>query len=256
MQGTRAMRMTETTPIVHADVQAMARACADRIEHLARQAQEAGHDFHLALSGGSTPAALYRELAAPERRGHVDWDRVQVFFGDERAVPPDHADSNFRMARETLLDQVPLPAANIHPIQARPDRIEADAAAYEALLRRTLPTGPDGLPRFDLVLLGTGPDGHTASLFPGTPALEERQRLVVPVWVERLESWRISLSYPVLDAARHIMVLVAGSGKVDIVRALFVTHADERRYPIQRIQPSGCVEWHLDRAAARGLEPA
>ena len=202
------------------------------------------------LSGGSTPRALYALLASPAYRDLTDWSRWHVYFGDERCVPQDHPDSNFRMARETLLDHVPIPRHHVHPMVVAPADPDAAARAYEALLRSEV-TGEDGIPVLDLALLGLGEDGHTASLFPGTPILQERERLVAPVYVERLASWRVSLTYPMLDAARHLLFLAAGEGKRPVLDDLR-NAPTQTAYPVQGLAPQGTVEWYLDRAAAGG----
>ncbi|WJW75901.1 6-phosphogluconolactonase [Thiohalobacter sp. IOR34] len=235
--------------------EALAEAAARRIDEAARAAIRARGAFHIALAGGSTPRRLYRRLAESPFAEAIDWSHIHVYFGDERAVPPDHADSNYRMAEEALLSRVPIPREQIHPMRARPERIETDAASYAELLNRCLPR-EDGLPRLDLALLGVGPDGHTASLFPGTPVLEERQRLVAPVYVERLQSWRLTLTYPVLEAARGLLFLVAGSDKAPIVHRLFrEPETGAPALPVAAIRPGGEVQWLLDAAAAEGLQP-
>jgi 6-phosphogluconolactonase len=193
----------------------------------------------VALAGGSTPKAMYRLLASPAFRERVDWRRVEIFFGDERCVPPDHADSNYRMAREALLDHVPLPPENVHRIEGEKDP-EAAARAYAALL-------PE---RFDLALLGMGPDGHTASLFPGTPALAEREARAVAVYVERMKSWRVTLTAPVLSAAEEVIVMTVGEEKAGALA--LALEGPEGAVPIQLVKPRR-MTWLIDRAAAKKL---
>ena len=191
----------------------------------------------LALAGGRTPGPAYRELAnAPD----IQWARVQVFFGDERAVPPDHPESNYRLVRDTLLSQVPIPEANVHRMEAeRPDR-DAAARAYE----QGLP------PSLDVLVLGIGADGHTASLFPGSPALDERVRLVVPVVGPKPPPERLTITPPVIERARRVAVIAAGGEKADVVaRALGGAVAPEE-VPA-RLARRGT--WLLDRAAAARL---
>lgn len=239
--------------IVHPDPDHLAEGVAERCIALCQAALAQRGAFHVALSGGSTPRRLYRLLARPDYRTRIDWSRVQLYFGDERAVPPTHADSNFRMVQETLLAHIDIPAGNIWPMAADPGRIEADAAAYAALLREQMPS-ERGIPRFDLILLGMGPDGHTCSLFPGTPVLLERERPVSAVYVTELDSWRLSLTYPVLDAARQLLFLVTGGDKAAMLRRICRQPEPAAPVPVQGIRPRGEVEWHLDQAAAAELD--
>lgn len=240
---------------VHSDLEQLSRACAARWVALCDRAIAERQAFHVALAGGSTPRRLYTLLAEEEFSGRTDWSRVHVYFGDERSVPPDHPDSNYRMAREQLLDHVPIPAEQIHPILAAPESIEQDAASYAKVIRCNAPLGPEGIPHFDLMLLGIGPDGHTASLFPDTDILEQRTLLVAPVYVERMKTWRVSMTYPVLDRARCLLFQVAGAEKAQIIARVFGPPTDQAPLPVQRIHPEGAVEWHIDRAAAAQVQP-
>lgn len=228
-------------------------AAARRWVTLARDAIAQDGRFNVALAGGGTPRGLYERLARPPLREEVDWRRVHLFFGDERSVPPDHADSNYRMAHETLVGQVPVAAQHVHPITARTARIREDAWAYGRLLRRELPLTAGGVPRFHLILLGLGPDGHVASLFPGTCIQHEVHVPVAAVYVPRLKTWRISVTYPVLNQADHIVLLAEGEGKADIVARACQRPATAALLPVQRIEPAGTLEWFLDRAAAARL---
>lgn len=236
---------------VLADLEGLARAVAERVIELARHNIEATGRFSIALAGGGTPRHLYTLLASAEFRGLTDWNRWQVFFGDERCVAPDHADSNYRMARETLLDHVPIPAEQIHPMVYDPSAPQEAAAAYEARLYRHVDREND-MPVLDLVLLGLGHDGHTASLFPETDILDVRDRLVAAVHVEKLQSWRISMTYPLLDHARHICFMVAGENKQRVIRDLHDGRRDPL-YPVERLSPQGTVEWFLDELAMGDL---
>jgi 6-phosphogluconolactonase len=237
---------------IYADADRLQQACAEHIIALAHAAIDQRGSFHIALSGGSTPRALYALLATPACAEQLDWPHIHVYFGDERAVPDDHPDSNYRMARAALLDHVSLPADNIHPMSPHPETIQQSAAAYSQLLLDKLPHSPGGLPQFDLVLLGLGTDGHTASLFPDTEVLGEQHALVAPVYVEKLGSWRLTLTYPVINAARELLFLVAGQDKATIVRQLFSGQPPD--VPSAGIRPTGTVHWMLDEAAAKGLE--
>ncbi|QYJ16255.1 6-phosphogluconolactonase [Rubrobacter xylanophilus DSM 9941] len=213
----------------------------------ARAIRERGR-FAVALAGGSTPRAAY-ELLARDYADGVDWGRVHFFFGDERPVPPDHADSNHRMAREALLSRVP--AGSVHRMRGELAPEEA-ARRYEEELRSFF--AGEEVPRFDLILLGLGEDGHTASLFPHTRALGETERLVVANPVERLGTVRITLTPPVINAARAVVFLVAGGGKADALREVLEGSADPRQYPAKLIRPGdGEPLWLVDRAAAASL---
>lgn len=243
-----------TRPRLHIlqDEAALYRACAECFADIAGKATAARGGFHVALSGGSTPAGLYRLLASPEWTQRVDWSRTHVWFGDERCVPPDHADSNFRLAQKLLLAHVPVPPGQVHRLAGEQPPAQA-AAAYARSLDETLPHAL-GLPRLDLVLLGLGPDGHIASLFPGTAALDERAALATAVFVPRLEAWRLSLTLPVLENARHVMLMVAGAGKAEVVRQALCESVGAEPLPVQRLQPRGDQAWFLDAAAARDID--
>ncbi len=210
----------------------------------------AGHGrFCVALSGGSTPRGVYSLLA--ERPAGLQWNNIFVFFGDERHVPPDHPDSNFRMAQEALLSKVPIPAANVFRIRAELDATQA-AQEYEDQLRSFFTLKPGESPRFDLIMLGLGDDGHTASLFPGSAALSETSRLVVANWVEKFQQYRITLTYPVINHAAEVMFLVSGAGKAQILKD--VLSGEGEKYPAQRVRPkNGVLLWLADQDSARLL---
>jgi 6-phosphogluconolactonase len=216
---------------------------AGRIQELTASAT-AG--LAVALSGGSTPRRLYELLAERPFRDRIDWSTVELFFGDERAVPREHPESNYRMVREALLSKVAVIA---HPMAAE----VGAAAAYERLLRERL-RAHDGVPVFDLVLLGIGTDGHTASLFPGTRALHERERLVVMNDVPELGTRRMTVTYPVLNAARRVWVLAPGADKREIIGRCLAARAEPdaaSRFPILGVRPdAGELIWWLDEASA------
>ena len=235
-----------------ADLDALSGVAARRWATLAAEAIAARGEFHVALSGGATPRRLYERLAAAPFVHEIAWSRVHIYFTDERCVPADHRDSNFRMASEALLRHVSIPPGQIHRIEVGLATLRQDAAAYAEVLRKHLPMSVAGMPQFDLVLLGLGPDGHIASLFPaGGIAITEREdRYAVAVYADRLKAWRISLSLPILAHASHIMMLAAGDEKAAIVRrALDVL--DSPPLPVQRLQPVHEMEWYLDEAAAQ-----
>jgi 6-phosphogluconolactonase len=241
---------------VFADVEELMRAAADEVVRRAEEAVREHGRFAWALSGGSTPRGLYRLLASPPHRDRMPWSAVHVFWGDERHVPPDHPDSNFRMAREAMLDRVPLPAANVHRIRSEEPDAAGAAELYEAELRDFFQRAP----RFDLVLLGLGKDAHTASLFPGGAAVRESERLVVAViapGVESQHTFRITFTPPVLNHARLCVFLVSGEDKAEPLRAVLEGPRDPERYPAQIVE-GGCLRclWMVDRAAARLLETA
>jgi 6-phosphogluconolactonase len=205
--------------------------------------------FHVALAGGSTPKRLYQLIASDAFRDRFPWEEIHVYFGDERCVPAGHEDSNFRMANEALLTKVPIPAENIHPIHIDVDDIATSADRYNNELIASLPSDQE-TPKFDLVLLGLGNDGHTASLFPGTPILQQMQKYVDAVYVEKFDSWRISITYPVINAAANIYLLTTGGEKAQIVKTVMFDELPAEPYPIQRIQGRGNMYWYLDEAAA------
>jgi 6-phosphogluconolactonase len=210
--------------------------------------------FSVALSGGTTPRRFFELLATPEFSKSIQWSRVHLFQVDERCVPPDSPQSNYKMIRETLLDRIELPNPNFHRMQAeRPDR-EAAAREYENDLRRTLDAPAPEWPRFDMIFLGLGDDGHTASLFPGTSALAEDRVAVCPNYVEKLKMWRMTLTMPVLNAGAHVIFLVAGSEKKDLVRQLLRGPTATPPLPSGLVKPArGAVDWYLDQAAASSL---
>ena len=232
---------------VYANPEELAQAAAREFAARAAEAIDERGRFAVVLAGGSTPRATY-ELLARDYRDTIDWKEVHVFFGDERSVPPDDDDSNYKMARESLLDHVPI--GSVHRMQGELPPDEA-AEAYEQDLRDFF--GSEHLPRFDLILLGTGPDGHTASLFPETSALEVHDRLVVANPVLKLETTRITLTVPAINAARAVCFLVAGENKAGPVAEIVEGNPDPREYPASLIQPENGPVWMLDRAAASGL---
>ena len=234
------------------DRDSLSRAAAERWLVIYRESVARRGLFHVALAGGSTPRQLYRILASPEFSTAIDWQRVHLFFGDERAVPPDHPDSNFRMARESLLDHVPVPDSNVHRMETESGDLEDVATRYEGLLKELVPANEEGVPQLDLVLLGIGPDGHTASLFPDTDILEQRERCVAPVYVEQKGTWRISITFPVIDSARHVLFLAAGEDKRRVIEQILSSSRDGSPLPVQMLDPEGEVELYLDAEAAGG----
>lgn len=236
---------------VFPSTQELFRSAAETFCKLAQEAIRERGKFSVALSGGSTPRGLHHELTttfAPQ----VPWNKVFCFWGDERHVPPDFPESNFRMAKETLLSKLPIPADHIFRMAGELPDAEQAGLLYQNVLRDFFHPGPDKFPRFDFMLQGIGPDGHTASLFPGTKALEEKNRFAVGNWVEQHSTWRITLTYPVINDAANVMFLVDGAGKADIIEKALREPA--ANLPCQRVQPlNGKLMWYLDAAAGSKL---
>jgi 6-phosphogluconolactonase len=237
---------------VFPDPPAVARAAADQIVAAAREATASGRPFSLVLSGGSTPKLLYQLLAAEPYRSQIDWPNVELFFGDERMVPPDHADSNFKMADEALISHVPLRPDHVHRIRGEIDPNQA-AVEYGKLLQAKF---GDGGP--NVTLLGMGDDGHTASLFPGTSALDETHHRVVAHFVEKSttgKSWRVTMTAPFLNRSKRVLALVTGQSKAARLAEVIHGPRDPHRLPIQLIHPTpGRLTWLLDTPAAANLQ--
>jgi 6-phosphogluconolactonase len=207
--------------------------------------------FTVALSGGSTPRNLYSLLASGSVPS-IPWDKIYFFWGDERRVPPEHRDSNYRMAYDAMLSKVPVPTENIFRIRGEEKDAGLAAASYEQDLQRFFGLKPGDLPRFDLVLLGLGPEGHIASLFPDSTALDETRRLVVANWVEKFKTYRITLTLPVLNHAACVMFLVSGPDKASIVKQIF--ESPNAHLPAQEVHPKdGELLWLMDQSAAGDL---
>lgn len=214
----------------------------------------AGEELTVALSGGNTPRAMHEVLSSGPIRRAIDWKRIRIFWGDERCVPPDHKDSNFKMAKETLLDRVPLDPAKIHRMVGE-DGPEKGAADYEALLRTHVKRTVSGTPSLDLVFLGMGDDGHTLSLFPGTAPVHDANRLVAPGYNASLRSHRITFTPRMANAAKLCVFLVGGKGKADVLKQVLERPGPIEQFPSRSIKPDpGCLLWILDKAAASKLD--
>jgi 6-phosphogluconolactonase len=239
--------------VVCDDLIALSERAAEIVRASAAAAIAARGRWTVSLAGGSTPRGLYRLLAEPEDRlDEIDWPRARIFFGDERCVPPDHADSNYRMAREALLAPADVPELNVYRMRGEAADLDAAARDYEAVLRREVSDG--GAPTLDLAILGMGPDAHTASLFPGTTALDEEQRLCVPVAVPQLRTNRLTLTYPAFLRARDVLFLIAGADKARPLAAVIEGPLSPGTLPCQRIvRRDGPVSIVCDRAAAEIL---
>ncbi len=242
---------------VEPDAAALARRAAQYFCEMVQEAVEAQGLARIAISGGSTPKAAFQLLSDPHQpwRSRMPWDRLQVYWVDERTVPPDHPDSNFRMTRETLLDHVPIHPSQVHRMEGELDP-EVAAARYESELRNSFRLEGAESPRFDLVSLGMGDDGHTASLFPHTAAIHEMGRMVTANQVPQKDTWRLTLTWPVINHASSVFFMIAGAEKAERVREVFMGPRDPERLPSQLIWPSsGILTLFLDKAAA-ALLPA
>lgn len=225
-------------------------AAAGEFASMAAEAVRARGRFFVALSGGSTPRGLY-SLLASRAASSIPWDKIFFFWSDERHVPPEDSESNYRMANEAMLSKVPVPVEHIFRIHAEEKNADTAARAYEETLRTAFAVPSDAIPRFDLILLGIGTEGHTASLFPGSPALHETKRLVVANWVEKLKTDRITFTYPLINHAACVMLLVSGAEKREILERILEYPGD---LPAQRVHPvNGKLFWLADHAAAAKL---
>ncbi|MEW6530051.1 MAG: 6-phosphogluconolactonase [Thermodesulfobacteriota bacterium] len=237
------------------DINDLSRQAATRFSELASEAVQANGRFTVCLSGGSTPQLTYSLLADEPLRSQIPWGAVHIFWGDERCVPLERPDNHFTMTTGLLLSKVSIPAENVHRMRGEAaDPFEA-ASEYEAFLRDFFALRPKEFPRFDLIFLGMGSDGHTASLFPGTPGLEERERLVVAHYVPKVAMNRLTLTYPVLNNARVIMFLAAGDEKAEALKSVLANDISAPTPPAQLVKPlEGEVIWMVDRAAAGLLD--
>jgi len=233
------------------NAEALSHLVAEQFVRLTTDAIESRGRCAVALSGGSTPKGVYQLLAAPAFRTRVRWSDIHFFWGDERHVPPDHLDSNYRMAVEAMLSKVPVPPANVHRVRSELPDAEQVARECEGVLRACV--GGEPTPQFDLVHLGIGTDGHTASLFPGSAGLEERERLCVANWIAKFNGYRITLTLPVLNVARTVSFIVKGTEKASIVERVLSDSATSP-LPAQLVRPvDGTLWWMLDRDAAGEL---
>lgn len=242
---------------VVADAAALAAQAAEQMTQAAEKAAAARGRARIAVSGGSTPKAAFALLADPAQpwRARMPWEKLELFWVDERCVPPDHADSNYRMTREALLDKVPLKPEQVHRMEGELEP-EVASARYESLLRNAFRLEGAETPRFDLVALGMGPDGHTASLFPHTEAIHELGRLVAANHVPQKNTWRLTLTWPVINAAGAVFFLIGGADKAETVRDVFTGGRDVERLPSQLIWPSGGILTLILDQAAAALLPA
>lgn len=238
---------------LYPDTDTLSLEAAQYIVRLANEAVVSHGRFTIALSGGTTPKKLYGMLGDEPYRSQIDWALVDIFWSDERCVPPDSEDSNYLLAQQVLLNKIPIPAAQIHRMPAdAPDR-DAASQAYTDEMRRVFAT--NGIPSFDLIQLGMGPEGHTASLFPHQASLHEQQRLVMPVSVPKPPPPRLTFTPPILNAAHNVLFLVTGTDKADAVQAVLEGAYNSDEYPAQIVRPTqGEVVWMLDTKAASKLK--
>lgn len=237
---------------VFSDKAELFKAASAEIARIAVSAVQNNGKFSVALSGGSSPKGLFTLLASGNVPS-IPWNKTYFFWGDERHVPPDNSESNYRMAKETLLDKLSVPESHIFRVHSE-EPAEKAASDYEQAIKEFFRLPPSEFPRFDLILLGIGPDGHTASLFPGTTALQENNQMVVANWVEKLKTERITMTYPLLNNAAAVMFLVIGADKAPVVREVLEDSTSE--LPSQKVRPtSGKLMWMLDEPAASALSP-
>ena len=237
-----------TTPHIRVlpDLPSIAHEAAERIVALAAEKIDSHDEFSMVLSGGSTPKTLYELLAGEEYRDLIEWTKVKIFFGDERCVPPDHKDSNYNMARIALLSEVPIPGDNVYRMRGEIDPNQAAIEYGQMLKENFADAGPD------LVLLGMGDDGHTASLFPHSQALNETKHRCTANFVEKFNTWRITMTAPFLNRAGEIIIMVSGAAKTSVLKQVLEGPKNPKQFPIQLIDPeSGKLTWLLDVAAAQ-----
>lgn len=225
-----------------ADAPSLIEAAAEQFVSVARAAIAKRGVFYVALAGGSTPKGLYQKLATSPYVEQIDWSRVHLFFGDERCVLPSHDDSNFKMANEAMIAHVPIPQANVHRMPTEEGVAPEVAIRYCRKMKAVLQEQP-----LDLVLLGLGPDGHIASLFPETAALDATT-MTTSLYVEKFASWRVTMTYPTINAARQVIVFIAGEAKAQIVHDIMTDAV--QGLPVQRLEPQGEYYWYMDKAAA------
>ena len=226
-----------------ADGSSLIDAATEQFVASARSAIAKRGVFYVALAGGSTPKGLYQKLTTSPYIEQIDWSRVHLFFGDERCVLPTHDDSNFKMAREAMIDHLPIPQEHVHRLPTENGEAPEVAVNYAQKMSDVLQGEP-----LDLVLLGLGPDGHIASLFPGTEALDVTDTLTTSLYVEKFDSWRVTMTYPVINAAKQVIVFIGGEAKAPIVSD--ITNDVVQGLPVQRLAPQGDYYWYMDAAAA------
>ncbi|MBV9615167.1 MAG: 6-phosphogluconolactonase [Ktedonobacteraceae bacterium] len=237
---------------IYPDIDTLSQEAARYVVRVASEAITTHGRFTLVLAGGTTPKKLYGLLASEPYREQIDWALTEIFWSDERCVPPDSEDSNYHLAQQVLLGQIPIPAEQIHRMPADADDRDQASLTYTQEIQRVF--GTNGVPSFDLIQLGMGPEGHTASLFPHQASLHEQTRLVIPVSVPKPPPPRLTFTPPLLNAASHVLFLVTGQDKADALQAVLEGTYNPDEYPAQIIRPpKGEVTWMLDPAAASKL---
>ncbi|MBI5747322.1 MAG: 6-phosphogluconolactonase [Nitrospirae bacterium] len=236
--------------VVAHDLEDLCERAAVRVAQYITNRVQASGRAAIALSGGTTPRRLYERLATGKYGQAIPWGHVYLFWGDERCVPPDHPDSNYKMAYDTLISKIPIPKENVYRMPAeRSDHVEA-ALEYEKRMRMFFGLSGDGWPRFDFVLLGIGADGHTASLFPGSSALAEKKQWVAATYIEKLKVYRLTLTPEVFNCSAQVIFMAAGKEKAPVMKDLFMVERRSNRYPFQEIRPhEGELIFFLDQAA-------
>ena len=244
------------TRVILSGAEEIAYEAADSIVKLAQEVLNQKEYFRLVLSGGSTPKRLFKILTGDSYQNQLPWDRVHFFWGDERSVAPDHSDSNYRMAREAFLNHLKIPESHIHRLKGEASDLNASALEYEGEIRDHFSIKENGVPpHFDLILLGMGSDGHTASLFPNTSALEKTNRWIVANYVEKFRTTRLTMTPLIINQAAWVIFLISGSDKASILSEVLEGPYEPKRLPSQLIQPeAGNIIWLLDRAAAERLK--
>jgi len=243
--------------VIARDLDDLHRQAAEFVTRYIMNRARPGNRVAIALSGGTTPRGLYERLAGENLRHKIPWSRVHLFWGDERCVPPENPESNYRTADESLISRVPIPLENIHRMPGEKTDPQKAADAYERTLRDFFRTAPGEWPAFDLALLGVGSDGHTASLFPGSPVLEETRRWVAAPYVEKLKAHRLTLTLPVFNHADQVIFLAAGREKAPVMREWVSQENRTARFPFEMIRPlSGRLLFLLDREAAGSMNPS
>ena len=238
---------------VYPDLDTISQQAAQYIVRVANEAIVTRGRFTIALSGGNTPKKLYSLLGSEPYRSQIDWKLVDIFWSDERCVPPDNPDSNYRMAHEVLLSHIQIPAPQVHRMPADSPGRDAASLTYTQEMQHVF--GTNGIPNFDLIQLGMGPEGHTASLFPHQPSLHETERLVIPVSVPKPPPDRLTFTPPILNAARNVLFLVTGADKADALHAVLEGEYNPDEYPAQIVRPpNGEVTWMVDTAAAQKIQ--
>jgi len=208
--------------------------------------------FSVVLSGGKTPEPIYRLLTSKKYKDQIPWKKIHFFFGDERTVDIDHPDSNYRMAKDSLFDKIEIPSENLHQMYTGSKDLYFECQVYESQLDRILPKNDHGVPIFDFIFLGLGEDGHTSSLFPDSTALDEVDRWVAPVYVEKLKSWRITVTFQIINNSSNIVFVVVGKNKANIVKDIFL-NGHHGKYPAESVTSKNTIYWFVDRGIGERL---